>query len=347
MKGNRVTQSLLINRTAPKSQSDHAFQEIHYRKFQGLADFSIIAEIGQRYWDSIGVDEVITPDEVALSFKHMEHFNPRLNVLIAELEGQPIGYTQVNWSQETDGPRIYRHITRVTPEGLKQGVHDELLKFSEGRLRLLAQRHPAHIKKYLSTGSADRDPDRIQFLLGQGYQPERYFFEMLRPLDLPIPKLNFPKGIELRSADARHYRKILAALDEAFIDHWGHVALSESVIQWYFNSPDFQPHLWKVAWEGHEVVGMVLNYIHQEENQRFSRKRGYTEDICVRRPWRRQGIAKALIAESLRELSEQGMEQAALGVDTHNPSGALRLYQSLGYEEGKKFTAYRKEIHRS
>lgn len=97
-----------------------------------------------------------------------------------------------------------------------------------------------------------------------------------------------------------------------------------------------------MAWEGDEVVGMVLNFIDTKENLAFGRKRGYTENIAVRRPWRRRGIARALIATSLRMLKERGMEEAALGVDTQNLSGALRLYESLGYQPVKQFITYRK-----
>lgn len=57
---------------------------------------------------------------------------------------------------------------------------------------------------------------------------------------------------------------------------------------------------------------------------RHSRKRGYTETICVHLRWRRRGLARALLARSLRVLREQGLEEAALSVDAANPSGALR-----------------------
>jgi ribosomal protein S18 acetylase RimI-like enzyme len=38
------------------------------------------------------------------------------------------------------------------------------------------------------------------------------------------------------------------------------------------------------------------------------------------------------------------MEEAALGVDTQNPSGALRLYESVGYQEGKRHTFFNKRV---
>lgn len=48
--------------------------------------------------------------------------------------------------------------------------------------------------------------------------------------------------------------------------------------------------------------------------------------------WRNRGIAGALLAMSLSELDARGMTEAALGVDTDNPGGALHLYTSLGFE---------------
>ena len=49
--------------------------------------------------------------------------------------------------------------------------------------------------------------------------------------------------------------------------------------------------------------------------------RGWLEHISVRRPWRRRGLASALIARSLRVLRERGFEEAALGVDAENLVG--------------------------
>ena len=78
------------------------------------------------------------------------------------------------------------------------------------------------------------------------------------------------------------------------------------------SDPDFDPSLWRVAWQGDEVAGMVLSFINKDENEMYGRKRGYTENICVRRPWRKQGLAKALIALSLT--AAQGARDDRSGV---------------------------------
>jgi ribosomal protein S18 acetylase RimI-like enzyme len=64
----------------------------------------------------------------------------------------------------------------------------------------------------------------------------------------------------------------------------------------------------------------------------------------VRRPWRRRGLARALLTRSLKMFQDMGMEEAALGVDTENLSGALRLYESVGFRAVKRQTIYRKAL---
>jgi ribosomal protein S18 acetylase RimI-like enzyme len=148
----------------------------------------------------------------------------------------------------------------------------------------------------------------------------------------------------VRPVQLEHYRAIWEAECEAFRDHWGNEAVDESDFARWSDArrPTFQPHLWQVAWDGDQVAGMIRNYIDHETNAHFNRQRGYTEDISVRRPWRRRGLARALLARSLRVLRDEGMSEAALGVDTANPSGALRLYEDMGFRTVRHSTDYRK-----
>lgn len=89
---------------------------------------------------------------------------------------------------------------------------------------------------------------------------------------------------------------------------------------------------------------MVLSFIDVEENETFDRKRGHTEDISVRRPWRRRGLARSLLVQSMQDLKQHSMTEAALTVDTENPQGALGLYRGVGFEEEQRSIAYRKSL---
>ena len=88
----------------------------------------------------------------------------------------------------------------------------------------------------------------------------------------------------------------------------------------------------------------MKSFIDTAQNDEFARKRGWTEAISTSRRWRRRGVAKALIVESIRELADRGMTEVALGVHTENPNGAYDLYESLGYEVVSTWTTYRKSL---
>ena len=48
--------------------------------------------------------------------------------------------------------------------------------------------------------------------------------------------------------------------------------------------------------------------------------------------------------KSLKLLKTRGMEYATLDMEAENPSGALRLYESLGYKKDREFIFYRKPL---
>ena len=153
-----------------------------------------------------------------------------------------------------------------------------------------------------------------------------------------------PPGLEVRPVCEEDARKVILVGDEAFVDHWGHVPLTEEIVQEWMEDPTYDPLLWKVAWDGDEPAGAVQNFIDKRENEQYGRKRGYTVCIWVRRPWRRRGLARALLTQSIQMFTEMGMEETCLGVDVENPNGALRLYESVGYQVERRDTTYRKPL---
>jgi GNAT superfamily N-acetyltransferase len=164
-------------------------------------------------------------------------------------------------------------------------------------------------------------------------------------VDAILPEAPLPVGLEVRPIDESQNRGIWEAIDEAFRDHWGSVPGTEEDYQRFVNSPTRKTHLWQVAWDGDQVAGMILNNYFPEENKAFDRQRGWTDPICVRRPWRRRGLARALIARSIMMFRDMGFDDTALGVDTENPNGALKLYKSMGYKIDKTWMAYRKPVN--
>jgi ribosomal protein S18 acetylase RimI-like enzyme len=73
-------------------------------------------------------------------------------------------------------------------------------------------------------------------------------------------------------------------------------------------------------------------------------KRAWLDSVFTRRAWRRRGLARALMVRSFHLLRDRGMEVAALGVDAENPTGALGLYESLGFSVTERMTAWRRRL---
>ena len=167
---------------------------------------------------------------------------------------------------------------------------------------------------------------------------------MVRDLSDPIPDVELPAGIEIRPVVAADHRAIWDADAEAFRDHWQAGERTEADFASWFGEPDLDTSLWRVAWDGDEVAASVMTYIWPSENEALGQRRGWLEHISTRRPWRRRGLASALIASALRGLRDAGMTEAALGCDAENPTGALRVYEASGFRRTRTGVSYRKEF---
>jgi mycothiol synthase len=89
-----------------------------------------------------------------------------------------------------------------------------------------------------------------------------------------------------------------------------------------------------------------MNSIATGENEALGIRRGWLDHVSVRRPWRGRGLAKALCGASLHALREAGMDEAWLGVDGTNPTGALQLYERLGFSVVRRWQAFGRPLDR-
>jgi mycothiol synthase len=315
-----------------------------FRLFREEEDYPLIADLMNASSAADGVEDFVTVEWVKNYLSQATDFDPQRDVLLAEVTGVPVALARVRTRLLDEGTLVLIDRGSVLPAWRRKGLGRALQHWAEDRLRAIAALHPAAGSHVFRSFAADTEAGTMALLCAAGYEVVRYGFEMARSFDEPIPDLLMPEGVEVRSVTVEQYHQVFAAMNEAFRDHWGHSEATEDDYQRWVNSPSFQPHLWQVGWAGDEVAGTVLNFIDREYNEEFKRLRGWTEDICVRRPWRRQGLAKALIARSMRLLQAQGMTEAGLGVDADNPNGALCLYESLGYRETMRFMTYEKPL---
>jgi len=322
-----------------------AIPGLRFRRFRGEADYPAMSAVINGSKEADGLEWSQSVEDIARTYRHLVNCDPQQDMLFAEINGQVVGYSRVWWQREMDGTHDYLHFVYLLPEWRMGDLRRAMLRHNERRLRQIAADHPATALRLLCAWASETETHWASLLIEEGYRPVRYNFEMVRPDLENIPDLPLPEGLEVRPVLPEHIPLIWEASREAFRDHWGYSEEEwEQEMATWPESPTFQPELWQVAWDGDQVAGMVQNFIDHAQNEEYGRKRGYTEGICVRRPWRRRGLARALIARSLRLLKELGLEEAALGVDADNPNGALQLYTSMGFRVVKRHTTYQKPL---
>ncbi len=326
----------------PVAAIDH-LAGVEFRPFRGPADYEDFARLITASSKGEGNDRTETADALGAWYDHLERCDPTRDLLVAEVDGQAVGYTRVWWDQEPDGPRIYRSVCFLDPAFGGRGIGSALFAWNEARLREIAAEHDAP-EKLLEAFVNDRNARATTLIRDAGYEAITYGAEMVRPSVDDLPDHRLPDGVELRTVTEDQLRTIWEADVEAFRDHWGFVEPTEEAYTRFLEFPHNDFSLWKIAWDDEGVAGQVRSFINPAENEEHGRERGWTEFISTSRRWRRRGLAKALIVESIRELAARGMTDVALGVHTENPNGAFDLYAGLGYEVVATWTTYRKPL---
>jgi mycothiol synthase len=316
---------------------------VDFRGFRGRDDYAHFARIITANAKNADDDRVETPEAIASGYDHLDRCDPARDLVVAEVDGLPVAYSRVWWDQEPDGPRIYRHVCYVDHEHSGRGIGAALFAWNETRLREIAAEHDVE-EKLLETWVNDRNARAVELNRAAGYEAITFGAEMVRPSVEDLPDHSLPEGVEIRPVTEDQLRAIWDADVEAFRDHWGFVEQTEADYQRFLSHPYNDYSLWKIAWDDEGVAGQVKSFIDTAQNEEHGRARGWTEAIATSRRWRRRGVAKALIVESIRELAARGMTEVALGVHTENPNGAFDLYAGLGYEVVKTWTTYRKPL---
>jgi mycothiol synthase len=217
----------------------------------------------------------------------------------------------------------------VHPASLGQGVGTALCRWAEGRARQSVPKAPPGSPVVVWQEALSSDEASHALLRQQDYRPVRHSFHMLLEMD----------GL------VREARAVVRAIREAFRDEWDWMErpFEDDFRDWvhYFDTaPNTDPSLWLVALEGDEIVGTCFGHPFLAEDPDL----GYVFALGVRRPWRRRGIAQALLRHTFRALYQAGKHKARLGVDAENPTGATRLYEKAGMHVVRQYVIYEKGL---
>jgi ribosomal protein S18 acetylase RimI-like enzyme len=182
-----------------------------------------------------------------------------------------------------------------------------------------------------------------------GLQPLRWFADLSLTFDGPPPQVPDPPGIRIVPMSHQHVEAVRQAHNEAFADHWGSQPIDPA--RW---AEQLGRSTTRMSWSWvaldaatSEVVGYVTNAAYEQDWAAQGFSDGWTDRLGVRRPWRGRGVARALLAASMRSYVAAGLEAAGIGVDT-DASGGFALYESLGFRSVNTLVMYgRTEDHES
>jgi GNAT superfamily N-acetyltransferase len=268
-----------------------------------------------------GADPWFTEDEIH-GVMSVELRNPQLDSrLVFAPDGSLVACGAVV-APPPGGWRI-RAIGGVHPDWRNERIGRVLLAWQFERATEI-QAHEPDTAWTLGAGASAVDVSAIRLFQRFDMQPARYFLDMSAPT-AAAPVLSLPDDIRIVTMATDLRRPLHAAHIEAFADHWGFQP--RAFEQWAALSVDsawFRGDLSRIALDDDEIAAYVLAYAGPQGCV-------YIGQIGTRQPWRRQGLASALLAATLAASALDGKTTASLTVDADNPSGAASVYQRLGF----------------
>jgi mycothiol synthase len=327
----------------PRAPAAPPVTGLAFRTYAGPPDIPIVTDILRAANLFDDTEMIPSAERIANEFAHPDGYDPTADYFIGELDGLPVAVGEVRYVRRDD-QHTYALGGAVHPDVRRRGIGRVLLAHLEARAAERAGTLAGGERVWLDTWMPDVNVAFTALIRGAGYEPTRHFFEMLKADLEATLEPALPAGLELRPVVLADLRQIFDAEAEAFQDHWGRRDWNDAIFAELLEDPDLDLALWRVAWDGDQVAGVVTTFIIADENATLGLRRGWLDHVSVRRPWRRRGLAAALILSACRALHERGMTEAALGVDSGNPTGALGLYERLGFVVARRATTWRRAL---
>ncbi len=126
-----------------------AIPGLGFRHFRGPSDYPHMVAVIMASVEADQIEHVETVEKTANTYEHLSNSDPYQDMIIAEIDGEVIGYSRGEWFEEAD-PRAYMYIFNgfLAPAWRRKGIGRVMLRWMESRLRQIAAGHPADQPKF-------------------------------------------------------------------------------------------------------------------------------------------------------------------------------------------------------
>ena len=303
----------------------------HARPFAGEADLQPICDLLNLIDEVDHLNDGHDVDEARQWLLDPSRDPQRDLRLWEDATGRLVGFASA-WVPQPGGEVVDGNLYwRIHPAARRQGLESTIIGWGAERFREVGRER--NLPAQIYSGARENDAYSLAVLEQQGLCPVRYFYKMVRPLDQPIPEPVVPAGFTLRTvANEADVEKWVECFNLSFIDHWGFHPTTVARRTHRMSNPHYRAAL-DLVLEAPDGVFAAFCFcgIDPADNARNHRAEGWIMQLGTRRGYRNQGLGRAMLLVGMRAIQAAGMDTAALGVDADNPTGALHLYESVGF----------------
>lgn len=277
-----------------------------------LARASDLAELGQTDYTSSDIQRVLT--------------SPETQAWAIVDDGE---YVAAGWlANRPQRPALEAEllVRPTAPAGSAERMLDRILDAARADDR----KRPVHLFAQVQF------QPKLALFDARGGEVVRHFFRM--QVDLPHPDATpaaWPDGVTMAPVDGspEDFRAMYHVVDTAFQDHWQHASTPyDAWLARNTGMPAYDPTLWWLVRRDDVPVAAAIMEAHDAL--------GYVGVLGTLREARGLGLASRLLKTAFAEFTRRGCTTSALHVDATNPTGAVRLYESVGMQVAVHYACY-------
>jgi mycothiol synthase len=276
-------------------------------------------------------DEVLGEDDLAEVFTDPDADFERGS--IAVYDGDAMIADCVLFARtEADPVHVMRMWAGVHPDYRGLGIGTSMLEWAEGAaVAVHAARFPGRPLALLGQCPV-KVTGAVALFEANGYHQTRWFHSMEADLSKWVPpQTEVPDGMKIVGYSTSRSQDALLIRNEAFRDHWDSTETSQENWSYFMSFGAFRPAFSFLAYEGSDPVGMLIGHEYDAYTRETGKRDLHVALVGTRKPARKRGIASALLVTAMTTARDDGCVSASLAVDADSPTGALGVYERMGF----------------